>query len=153
MPRVSCAVRVIGALALYLATVHAVGQDLGPVQTRNHRALSLPFLRIEPSFGVLERGRRSWSLGYTNANDIRREPRSGAATVEEDQETSRVAFRYREGIGDATEWWVDVPFLSRGGGFLDPIIDGWHQNVLGWSDQLRNTTPFGRSVVSVAGSG
>jgi len=50
------------------------------------------------------------------------------------------------------EWSVEVPILVRGGGVQDPLIDWWHANILHWSDGLRNSTPFGRSVVNVPGS-
>jgi hypothetical protein len=47
---------------------------------------------------------------------------------------------------------VEAPYVSRGGGFQDPIIDWWHANVLHWNDSLRDTTRFGRSVIHVPGS-
>lgn len=138
--------------ALVCLACVAGGQDFGGVSTRNHRALSLPFLRIEPAFGVLSKARSGWDISWTIANDIRREPQSGPLIVEEDQETSRVLLRRRQGTGWG-EWFAELPLLSRGGGFLDRIIDGWHANVLGWTDPLRDSTPFGRSRVFVSGSG
>lgn len=70
----------------------------------------------------------------------------------EDQETERLSIKFREGLGRGLEWSVEVPYLSRGGGFQDPIIDWWHANVLHWSDGLRDHTPFGRSRVTLPGA-
>lgn len=134
-----------------LIAAAAGAQEWQPIETRNHRALSLPFLRLNPTFGILEPGKTEWSAGWTVANDIKRFPKTGAPVVEEDQETSRITYRYRKGWRQGSEWWVEAAFLSRGGGFLDPIIDGWHKHVLGWSDPLRDDTPFGRSIVRVGG--
>ncbi|MFY9234641.1 MAG: DUF3187 family protein [Fimbriimonadaceae bacterium] len=139
----------IPLVLLSLAYGLAQAQDSGPIQTRNHRALSLPFLRLLPGHGVLGRADREWSAGWAIANDVRKQPTGGPTEVEEDQETLRFAFRYREGLGNGSEWWIEAPILSRGGGILDPIIDGWHKNILRWSDPLRNDTPMGRSVVTV----
>lgn len=122
---------------------------------RNHRALSLPFLRFAPSFfpGVTGSPRRGVEVSWTVANDIRRIPANGPVVMEEDHETSRFAVTYRHPLSQRDELGVEAVVLSRGGGFLDPIIDGWHKNVLGWSDPVRDSTPFGRSVVKVPGSG
>jgi hypothetical protein len=128
-------------------------QDAGPLQIRNHRSLSLPFLRLLPEFGVPARGDRLWSVSWVVANDIKDYSDPSAPPMREDQETLRVALRYEEGLGKARAWWVEVPFVARGGGFLDPIIDWWHAHVLGWSDPLRNNTPFGRSTVEIPGAG
>lgn len=94
---------------------------------------------------------RAFQIGLVSANDFRRVS-SGSGLVVEDQETERLSFRYREGMRNDFEWSVEVPILSRGGGFQDPLIDWWHANILHWSDGLRNSTPFGRSVVDVPGS-
>jgi len=86
-----------------------------------------------------------------SANDFR-QASSLAGLVKEDEETERFAFRYGEGLRNGYQWNVEVPFLFRGGGFQDPIIDWWHANVLHWSDSLRDSTPFGHSQVDVPGS-
>lgn len=124
--------------------------DFGPLATRNHRASALPFLRFEPRYGVLGSGVED-ALSLAVANDFRRASK-GALQVEEDGETTRIAWVRRNALGDGTEWGWELPVLSRGGGFLDPVIDWWHANVLHWSNPERDATPFGRSEVRLPGS-
>lgn len=138
--------RSLSLLAVLLPSL-AVSQFDGPIGARNHRAVALPFLRFEPARSPLQPGERGWEFGWTAANEFRSEgPRY------EDAETSRLLIRYRQGLPKRQEFWVDVPIVDRSGGFLDPIIDGWHKGVLGWSDPVRNATPFGGSVISLAGT-
>jgi hypothetical protein len=132
-------------LLLSGSIVHA--QDFGPVETRNHRSISLAFLRFEPRPNLLPPGDKRWSFSITSANDFR-----SLDGVEEDYEVQRLGILYREGLRNGLEWSVEVPFMSRGGGFQDPIIDWWHANVLKWSDNDRDNTRFGRSVVRVPDS-
>jgi hypothetical protein len=138
-------------LLLILLPAITEAEDFGPIPTRNHRAIALPFFRFEPHIGLTPYREQRWTIGYSVANDFRRLPETGGAIVEEDVEIQRLALGYRKGISDRDEVAIEVPFLSRGGGFLDPIIDWWHANVLHWSDQGRDTTAFGRSVVRVPG--
>ncbi|MBI1757162.1 MAG: hypothetical protein HYR64_08665 [Fimbriimonas ginsengisoli] len=137
--------------ALSLPAV-ALAQDLGPISTRNHRAIALPFLRFDPHTGLVPDGHVEWDAIFQSANDSRRLPLQGQARVEEDQETERLLLRWRRGLSKGREFSVEVPFLSRGGGFLDPIITSWHANVLHWQEPFRASQPFGRSVVAVPGS-
>ncbi|MCB8932651.1 MAG: DUF3187 family protein [Chthonomonadaceae bacterium] len=125
-------------------------QDFGPLATRNHRAPALPFLRFEPRFGVLRTGRED-TVALTVANDFRDVSR-GPLRVSEDQETTRLAWTQRQALGHGAEWGFELPFLSRGGGFLDPMIDWWHANVLHWSNPDRDAAPFGHSAVELPGS-
>lgn len=139
---------------LFVVPAVALGQTFGPIETRNQRALLLPFLRLEPRNTVLAEGERQWSFSYTLSNDFRRIPSSGGVPLlQEDQETSRILFDYRKGIRGGMEFGIQIPVLNRGGGILDPMIDWWHQNVLQWSDPGRNSTAFGGSVVRFPGGG
>lgn len=122
-------------------------QDFGPVETRNHRAISLAFLRFEPRPNLLAPGDSRWSLSLTSANDFRL-----LNGVAEDYEVQRLAILYRGALRNGLEWSAEVPYLSRGGGFQDPIIDWWHATVLKWSNPDRNNAPFGRSFVRIPGS-
>lgn len=82
----------------------------------------------------------------TVANDLRR-----SATLDEDYEVQRFAATFRWGLRNGTEAYLEVPWLARGGGFLDPIIDAWHRKVLGWTDPIRDSLPQGRSVAMLGG--
>lgn len=117
-----------------------------PIPTRNHRAVSLAFLRLEPAPPVLAKGERRTAIGWTVANDLRR-----PIGMDEDYEVQRIAVRGRWGIGRSTDLWVEGVLVGRGGGFLDSWIDAWHRSVLGWTDPVRDATPQGRSVVAQTG--
>lgn len=93
----------------------------------------------------MERGKREFSLSITSANDFRSMP-----GLLEDEETERLSAVLREGTKFG-EVWVEVPYVSRGGGYLDPIIDGWHKTVLGWSDPARKAAKMGRTIVQQSG--
>lgn len=137
------------SVCIVLIGVPALGhsQDFGPISVPNQRALSTPFLRLDPTWGVLSKGKREVRADFRASNDSRK-----LGTVEEDQETDSFVFGYRQGLGNGKEWGVVLPLLSRGGGFLDPIITWWHINVLHWQDPYRASQPNGRSIVSVPGA-
>ena len=136
---------------LIVAGSLAVAQDFGPIQTRNHRALSLSFLRFEPRSSLLGPGERRWEFSITSANDFRFLDTVGGI-VEEDYEVQRLGVTFRQGLKNGLEWSIEVPYLSRGGGFQDPIIDWWHANILHWNDSLRDSTKFGRSTIQIPGA-
>lgn len=131
------------ALILALSPFLAWGQ--GPIETRNGIAASLAFLRLDPRGPILAPGERTLSVRLMSANNLRFE-----GGVREDQETERLALRYRRGLVRG-EWWVEVPFLSRGGGFQDPLIEGWHE-MLGIRN-FRGTVSYGRVEERLASSG
>lgn len=135
-------------LAISLTSSVVLGQDFGPIQTRNQRALSLPFLRLNPRWGVLKDGEREKTFAWRSANDSRY---LSGGQVEEDQETNQLIFGYRQGISRSTEWAVKIPYLDRSGGFLDPIITWWHKNILRWQDPYRASQPNGRTIVNFGG--
>lgn len=143
----------LALITILLAGVSlATAQDFGPISTRNHRAIDLPFLRFDPHTGLVPRGHAEWDFDLTSANDSRSLPRPGPATVVEDQETERFLVRYRRGLSGGNEVSVEAPFLTRGGGFMDPIITWWHKNVLHWQDSFRASQPEGQCIVRVPGS-
>ncbi len=119
--------------------------DLGPIETRNGRAPSLPFLRLEPRGGLLAPGERTLSADLLIANNLRFD-----RTTYEDQETSRLGFTARWGVARG-EWAVEVPFLSREGGFLDPLIEAYHK-LIGITND-RALIPYGEVVERIPGSG
>jgi hypothetical protein len=85
-----------------------------------------------PSLGqgaVLPAGqsRLGVTLDWTNEFYARS---AGEETLRVDGETQRYALRYRAGgpllAGRATEWSVELPLLTTGGGLMDAAIEGWH---------------------------
>ena len=144
--------RVPALFAFILASVLAQSQDFGPIPTRNHRALSLAFMRFEPRSSFLDAGQTQFDFSITSANDFRILPRNGdPVRVHEDYEVERVGLAYRKGLHSGCEFSVELPLMSRGGGFLDNIINWWHTNVLHWSDPFRVATPTGQSVIGIPG--
>ena len=135
-----------------LISAAAFGQDFGPISTRNHRAIDLPFLRFDPHHGLVPSGHDEWDLSITSANDSRRLPEEGAPLVIEDQETERFLATYRKGLKNGNELSIELPILSRGGGFMDAIIEQWHEHVLHWVNPFRASQPYGQSIVQVPGS-
>jgi hypothetical protein len=70
--------------------------------------------------------------------------------IREDQETQRLALRYRRGVGRG-EWALELPFLARNGGFMDPFVAGFH-NLVGIHN-FRGSIPYGRVEESLGASG
>lgn len=133
---------------LSLAAISAAqsNADQGPLEIRNLRSLSVPFFRLDPRPDVLGKGERTLSVGFTAANDMRILP-----GMEEDYEIDRLLFRYRISVGKKMDLTFDLPLLSRGGGFMDPLVWDWHKYILGGFRSDRDGVPFGRSVVDVPG--
>lgn len=118
-----------------------------PIPIRNARAISLPYLRLTPRTDPGALGRSIAFAGLTIANDFRRTDRSL-----EDVEVYLFEFGARGPFaGGDLEWAAAVQ--AFGGGFLDPIIDGWHAGVLRWSHPERDKAAFGRTRMEVDGRG
>lgn len=133
-------------LPVILMQAVALGDDLGPIATRNHRATSLPFLRLEPRSVILKRNEREWSIGFTVANDFRQLSNTGPLAVEEDQETKRLDLNFRKGLAGGKELHIALPMVLRDGGVLDGFIEWWHTAVIRFPTG-RSNVPRGRSVV------
>ncbi|AIE86551.1 DUF3187 family protein [Fimbriimonas ginsengisoli] len=131
----------------------AMADDFGPLEIRNFRSVSIPFLRIDPRPDVLGQGERSLSLGFTAANDIRKLYVGGVAVVDEDYEIDRLLARYRVGLGHELDATFDLPILDRSGGFLDPLVSAWHRFVLRGYPSQRDGVPYGQIRVLLPGNG
>jgi hypothetical protein len=67
----------------------------------------------------------------------------------EDYEVERLLVRYRRGIGKGLDITVDLSIVDRGGGFMDPFIEFWHQHVLGIHGNLRDSVPYGQTHIDL----
>ncbi len=105
----------------------------------------MPFLRFDPRGALLAPGERSLTLGFSSANSLLYD-----GTIREDNETERLAVRLRGGVSRG-EWAIELPFLSRGGGFQDPLIDAYHR-LLGIG-KFRSEVPYGRDEERLGPSG
>lgn len=121
--------------------VNAAFCQVIPLENRNHRAVSLPFLRMPFQVERFARGEKSERYSLTLSNDFRL-----IGSVQEDAETEQFVYFLRRGMKQG-ELGIEIPYLVRGGGILDPIIDFWHKNVLHWEDKVRRTNPRGKSFV------
>ncbi|HVT14015.1 MAG TPA: DUF3187 family protein [Fimbriimonadaceae bacterium] len=127
----------------------------GPISTRNGRVVCLPFMRFVPRDEFLGKGQSSLESSIQVINDVRRDPKDThqPPVLFEDQETQRLSFLYSRGIGKGFEASVEVPFLARDGGFMDPIINWWHHTILPPQDRVRDNLPFGQCIVTIPGVG
>lgn len=116
-----------------------------PFSSRNHRNLSLLFLRMPMKGQPLTRGKRAASIQWSEANDFRTFMQGDYVSLTEDYELTRFEFEYRIGWRKGEELWALGSIVNRGGGFMDGLITGWHRLVLGWTDPVRDATPNGLS--------
>lgn len=133
------------AAVIILACFPFLAQAQGPIETRNHQAASLAFLRLDPRGDLLAPGQRSLSIALSDANSLRFE-----GPFREDGETQRLSVRYGRGFSRG-EWSIEVPFLARNGGFMDPLIRSFH-DLFGISN-FRAGIPYGRVEEDLGPSG
>jgi len=136
-------VRRLSCLFLFPCVVWS--QETPALPLRVNRTAALQFLRPLPLGPVLPAGKGETTWNWTVANEMRGDP-----GLLEDAETWRVAYLRRWGTKDG-EWSLEIPFLSRGGGILDPMIQGYHRMVA-FGVPLREQTPFGNSEITLPGS-
>ena len=135
----------VRAWFLILASSPFLAWAQGPIETRNHQAASLAFLRLDPRGDLLPTGEQALSLNLSVANSLRFQ-----GVDREDQETQRLTLRYRRGISRG-EWSFDVPIQARNGGFMDPFIASFHDLV--GIHNFRGSIPYGRVEESLGASG
>ncbi len=130
------------ALLLTAAPSLASAQWHLPLDVRNHRSVSLAFLRLAPRSHIAEPIESVLSYSLVGANELRR-----TGLVDEDAETWRLAVNYGYGLKEGTELFVELPVSARGAGIMDAIIEWWHAAVISHPNPVRESTPKGRSVI------
>lgn len=94
-----------------------------PAPTRNFQPIQLIFLNLPfESARTLEPGGLSLQVQSAESNEIATSGDTIQATLK--FETNRTVFGFRYGVLEGLEAGMELPFISRYGGFLDPIIDG-----------------------------
>jgi hypothetical protein len=127
------------AVALGLAGVAHAGDQSGrrfPLRDRG------PFSAIigigdawpDPSGPALE---LSWDIASHAMAE-----QSGAETLILDGETHALTLRVQQRLGDRLSVAAELPWLTHGGGFLDDVIDSWH-DAFGLSEGIRPSLPNG----------
>jgi len=100
---------------------------------------------------VLSPDEKTWSVRWDESNDFRVIRNGlGQEVLREDQETTRFTFTQRKGLGNGLEAWLELPVENRGGGFMDPLINWWHEHVLRSYHPGRENSPLGQSVIRYA---
>ena len=136
------------ATSLFTGLVASIVQAQDAIPTRNHRSVSLAFLRPVPLGGTFPAGEKSISWHLVIANELRRPQ----FNLHEDSETWRLQYTFRYTDKRGWEYSVLVPFLSRGGGALDGFLAWYHQTLLSDVSHPRLLAPNGRSIVTLPGS-
>ncbi len=111
----------------------------------------MPFLRLDPREWILVKGEKSISFSFSAANDIRKMDVNGVQRINEDYENDVLRTRYRQGLGHGLDFTLDVPLVSRGGGFMDPIISAWHK-LFDLTNNARTGAPYGQAFIQVPGA-
>lgn len=114
----------IAMVALLAATPLAQAAEFFPVfnQGALQRSATLPALGAAQvsAVGATE---RSVAIDLTTEYYSDSNARE---SVLEDGESARIAFGWRAGFAEDWEWNVEVPVLVLGGGFMDRIVEDWH---------------------------
>ena len=96
-----------------------------PPESANQQPLELMHRTFVPTGPfALHSGSLAFSLDGAWANTVNRRKSSYLF----DAETRMLRPSLRIGVVEGVELQLDQPLLWRGGGFTDPLIDGWHQS-------------------------
>jgi len=130
----------------------ALAQSDTFMELRNEASLARAF--DLPSLGapqVLAAGSRAWSLSWDLANEYTADS-NARESVLLDGESQLLRLRWRQGLGRGLEWGLELPWVFRGGGFLDGPIESWHQ-LWGLPNGGREQTPQNRYRFQYAADG
>ena len=134
--------RAVAALAatLLAARLDAAEFDfVGPAPTRNFQPIQLIFLNLPfESAATLEPGGIALLLQSAESNEIATTQGTINSTLK--FETNRTVFGVRYGAFEGWEAGVELPFISRFGGFLDPEIN-WVEKLFGRVNPERDLFP------------
>lgn len=132
----------VGAVALLVAVSAAGAAEFDfspPAPTRNFAPLQLIFLN--PPFeqaATLPPGELALLLQTAESNVIATHQGTIDATLKFEQ--NRTDFGLRYGLLEDWEVGIDLPFISRYGGFMDPAID-WVEELFGAENVERSLFP------------
>lgn len=147
-------IRTLGWLVLALATV-ARGDNNSelPFALANRAPLvaiyGLPMAQSGRLLGV---GEQQWSMGITVANSFRIPPPKGNEAIYIDGETANARLGWRRGLSRRFELGLELPIVHHSGGFLDPLIDGFH-STFGFDRADRDLVPNGELYYQYARDG
>ncbi len=129
----------VGLLGLAAPLGAAEFDFVGPAPTRNFQPIQLIFLNLPfESAATLEPGGVALLLQSAEINEIA--TTQGAINSTLKFESNRTVFGVRYGLFERWEVGMELPFISRYGGFLDPPID-WVENLFGRVNAERKLFP------------
>ncbi|MCC2658946.1 MAG: hypothetical protein K0Q76_4054 [Panacagrimonas sp.] len=134
--------RVFGGVAAVIASGSVLAADAS-LSTRNQSTLARGFA-LPPLGQTAPETSGTWrvSVDLTSEYVLKEE---GAEALLLDGETQRYGLRYVGGWGegDRGDWSIELPLLHGGGGFMDGIIEDWH-DVFALPDGGRDDAPRDR---------
>jgi hypothetical protein len=128
------------AVAAALCAVAAGARAAEPAHVERFPLVNrAPFTAIlgVPSAGGAPGVELSWDIASHAMAE-----RSGAETILLDGETHVLTLRWRGAVGERLALAVELPWVTHGGGFLDGVIDDWH-DFFGLSEGIRPELPTG----------
>lgn len=121
---------------------------LGPAPARNFQPIQLIFLQLPfERAQTVRRGQLSLEVDSAESNEIA--TTQGPIVSALKFETNRTVFGIRYGIADRWEMGIHLPFITRYGGFLDPVInqvESWFNSKNSERDRYPDNT-FGAFIV------
>lgn len=110
----------------------------GPLASRNHHPVALTFLHPLPRRAATT-SPGHWEVtaqgGYTSIFEVESAP---GERVNFDGEVARASMRFRRGLSDRTDVEFELAAVFASSGFLDQIIDSFH-DLFGLPDQGRSS--------------
>jgi hypothetical protein len=120
--------RAIGAflLLIYTAPVHSAQYEPGPFQTRDQNPLNMVYGQPLPVTARLpDPDRTGYTVTLDIANTLNGNIDEGDALLL-DFESYVLTTTFSYGLAENWALKIDIPLISRNGGFLDHTIDRWH---------------------------
>lgn len=120
------AIAMVVSAIVQTCAASATGEPVGPLDVRNQDLFSLMFLSFPPqSPATLSIGQSVFSANLVGTSETK-----VSENIVYDYEIQRLSLTYRRGTGFG-EVSVSLPVLTRQNGFMDAIINWWHEHVLG----------------------
>jgi len=111
----------------------------GPPRTRNFQPIQLIFLNLPfESADTVQRGELALLAQTVEISEIATTQGNITSTLK--FEANRTAFGLQYGVFDNWELGLELPFISRYGGFLDPAIN-WVESLVGLENPERKLFP------------
>ena len=137
-------------LALLFSALNSHAAEITPFYTSNQSPIVQIFgLQPADNARVVPGGHFSAQLGVGIATNFAIDD-SGLEKIALDGETYRTNLALRYGIGKRFEVGLDIPFIAESGGFLDALVEGFH-DTFGLGAGGRDKVPHNRLLFAYTG--